>query len=149
MARMCSGTECASLMKSSYGMNESSSPRIRHTVWRSGNSDAISPFNISSNGALSLVNEAAGVINASAANNQLVLSNIAIINRGLIEATGAAGLLIQGAVITNAGSGAITAGNGSHVDLQAATVDGGFLTTSGTGVIQAVDNASVLDGSDR
>src|SRR6185437_1111395 len=80
-------------------------------------------------GGLTLVNLSGGTINATATNTQLVLhtTSHAVINQGLIEATGSAGLLVNGTTIDNTSGGVLSAASGSHVDLQAAVVSGGIL----------------------
>jgi hypothetical protein len=91
-------------------------------------------------GWLTIVNDAAGVIDGSSNTSQLVLStgnNSTIVNAGTIEGSGAAGLLVS-AFIANTGT--ILAVNGGVVDLSNNTViDGGKAATSGTGAI-------VIDG---
>ena len=93
-----------------------------------------------------IVNQAGGTINATAATNRLVIYDplTPVINAGLIEDTGPAGLLILNTAINNSSTiGALVAG--SHVDLQSASITGGTLATANGGVIQAIDRGSVLD----
>jgi hypothetical protein len=91
---------------------------------------------------LDLNNEKLGVVNATGAVNPLIIDN-AIVNAGLLEATGAAGLQLTD-VVTNSPTGTIEAGDGSLVDLFD-TVNGGTLKTLGTGIIFSQD--ARLDGS--
>ena len=99
------------------------------------------------NAQLTLVNQAAGVINASAAGNALVLntSGHTVTNAGLIEATGAGGLTIQNTTVDNS-TGGVLFGAGGTVRLTSATLLGGVLKTSGAGVITTTDRGSVLNG---
>ena len=102
---------------------------------------------ISSTGALALVNQSGGIINATGKLNALRITTpgVAVTNGGLIEATGAAGLDIAATTVNGAG-GTILAANGSVVRLEAATIAGGTLQTSGTGVFVA-SGGSTLDGT--
>ncbi len=92
---------------------------------------------------LTLVNQAAGVIDATGG-NALFLNTGAntIANAGLIETTGAGGLSIQSAV-NNVG-GVIQAGTGGSIGLSAVVI-GGTLKTTGTGYFTS--NAATLDGT--
>ena len=102
------------------------------------------------NGQMTLVNQAAGVVNATGA-NALILNTTGetVINAGLLEATGAGGLLIQSTTVDDSTGGVILANTGSVVNLAGADIIGGTLKTSGTGVIEtaASDRASQLDGT--
>lgn len=102
---------------------------------------------ISSTGALALVNQSGGIINATGTLNPLRITTpgVAVTNGGLIEATGAAGLDIAATTVNGAG-GTILAANGSVVRLEAATIAGGTLQTSGTGIFVA-SGGSTLDGT--
>jgi hypothetical protein len=101
------------------------------------------------NGALSVDNQAAGIINATGTAAALVINTGggSFSNEGLIEDTGPAGLQINnGTIILNTGTIAAF-GAGSHVDLNNAntTIEGGKVSTSGGGVIQST-NIGTLDG---
>ena len=73
---------------------------------------------------MTLINQAAGVINAVGANALLLnTSSQTVINAGLIEATGAGGLTIQGTAVNNSG-GTLKANTGSVVTLQNVNVIG-------------------------
>ncbi len=94
---------------------------------------------------LTLVNGAAGTIDATGVNNALILNTSAIttINAGLIEETGTAGLVIDSS-ISNTGTGHILASVGV-VTLNNGTIQGGTLTSSGGGQFNI--NNGALDGS--
>jgi hypothetical protein len=86
------------------------------------------------------------VIDSSGGNALIVdTPNAAVANTGTLEATAAGGLLIQNIAVDNAG-GVISA-DGGNVNLQSATITGGTLETSNGGVINAINNASTLDGT--
>ena len=95
---------------------------------------------------LTLINGAAGVIDATGAANQLVVgTGSTIVNDGLIEATGAAGMALASTVL-NSGGGTILVTTGSVIDLNGADIEGGLLKSTGTG--QFVGNGqTTLDGS--
>jgi len=116
-------------------------------------------------GGLVLVNDASGVIDASGAANALVLYTgaDAITNKGLIEATGAGGLVIDSNVkqsgkgeiklldgatmsLNNASitGGGIVVGSGSDLALANFSLTGVTLSTTGSGVITA--GGGTLDG---
>ncbi len=95
-------------------------------------------------GGLTLINGAAGVIDATGTNNQLVIITGAVVtNNGLIEATGAAGLALQSTVSNTTGT--ILAA-GSTIYLNGADVQGGLLKSTGTGQLSA-NGQTTLDGS--
>ena len=98
------------------------------------------------NADLTLVNN--GTINANASPTvlnaplELYSGSGGITNTGTLEATNGGDLYIYGSAVTNSGSGAVikavgadSSGNASYVLLNAATINGGTLTTSGAGVI--------------
>ena len=75
-----------------------------------------------------------------------MIAGLAVVkNSGLLEATGSAGLLINGE-IDGSGGGIIEANNGSQVVLSGVTIIGGTLKTVGTGEINVL-GFSELDGS--
>ena len=104
---------------------------------------------VSDTGLLTLHNDFNGTINATGTNALLVgindrLSFGQVTNDGLMEASGAGGLVFQLADITNT-AGVIQANNGSHVDLSGLVrISGGTLSTNGSGVIQSVAGDGVL-----
>ena len=91
----------------------------------------------------------AGLVSATGANAVLLnTGGTGVVNTGVLQDTGAGGLLIQNTAVDNTGGGRIVAaGAGAHVDLQTATIIGGTLATTGGGVIQTVDRGSVLRGA--
>ena len=89
-----------------------------------------------------LTEKAGAVINATGANNALELTG-AITNKGLIKATGAAGLDVSGTVDDTSG-GTLEALAGSSVRL-VGSVSGGTLTAVGGG--QLIAKGGTLDGT--
>jgi fibronectin-binding autotransporter adhesin len=109
-------------------------------------SDTISGSGQIGLGQTGLDNQSAGIIDATGTNNNLVLDFGAYTatNAGLIEATGPAGLQIQNGTLTQTGTGSIKAvGAGHNVNLSNETIRGGTLATSGGGVIQSINNATL------
>jgi hypothetical protein len=97
---------------------------------------------------LTIVNQAKGVINADGVTSQLSINmSNTLLNHGLLEATGAAGLALAGQTIDSALGGTILAATGSRIDLSTVTLKGGTLKTAGTGFWSFDDASSVLDGS--
>jgi hypothetical protein len=93
------------------------------------------------NGALGFTNASAGTVNADISGQTMVLNGSgALVNAGLLEATGG-GILQISSNVANTG-GTIMASSGT-VDV-GATVTGGMLTTAGTGTLQTLGPA-VLD----
>ncbi len=99
------------------------------------------------NGRLTLINQAAGVIDATGV-AALILDakNATLVNAGLIEATGAGGLNIKKTTIDNGSTGIILAGVGAKVRLQGADIIGGTLKSSGSGKIVTGSGVNILDG---
>jgi len=94
-------------------------------------------------GQLTLINDAAGIIDANDSNTLTLSSNgSTITNLGLIEATGTGGLSIQTAV--NSTGGTILAAN-ADVYLNGATMVGGLLSGTGSGAF-IVNGNSTLNG---
>jgi hypothetical protein len=100
------------------------------------------------NGGMQLINDAAGVIDASGSGNALIVNLGKFVNAGVVEDTGSAGLVLNSTTIGNAG--AVRAiGAGTHIDLQnGATIRGGNVTATGGGIVQ-VDGgfAGTLNGT--
>ena len=96
-------------------------------------------------GTLTFVNGTAGKVIADDQNALVVnTGTVAVINNGLMEATGPGGLVLQATIQNNSG-GKVTAAGG-NVLLQSATIAGGTLASSGGGAI--IDQgSSTLDGS--
>jgi hypothetical protein len=76
--------------------------------------------------------------------NMVTYSYGGLLNGGLIEATGKAGLDIAATTVVNAGT--ILAADGSIVRLESAAVQGGTLSTAGSGIV-LVSGGSTIDGS--
>jgi hypothetical protein len=86
--------------------------------------------NIGSN-QMTLVNN--GTINGNASSGLTIQASGGTTNAGLIEATNGGSLTLLGGTITNTGTGSISAGAGTTVNLtNGVTVTGGSLTGSGT-----------------
>ena len=99
-------------------------------------------------GTLTLINAAAGIIDASAATS-LVLntSGEVVTNSGLIESTSTGGLVIQSTTINSSTGGTILAASG-NVFLNGSTLAGGTINSTGTGAIYVNGGQSAtLDGS--
>ena len=87
-----------------------------------------------------------GVVNASSASQQLVVAGArSLVNAGLMEATGAGGLLLSGIALDNT-AGQITAAANATVRLRAASITGGHINTAPGGKVEVIDRSSVLDG---
>jgi hypothetical protein len=100
------------------------------------------------NNPLALTNESAGIIDA----NQSVALVIAtggpaLVNAGLIEATGTGGLVVFNSTIDNTGGTLLASGAGHNVDLQGSDIVGGLLRGTGGGLFVASGGAT-LDGSE-
>ena len=101
-------------------------------------------------GTLTLINGVAGVIDASAASNALVLGNgsAAITNSGLIESTGTGGLTILNVTVDDTSGGTLLV-RGGNLNLQGATVLGGTLAVAGAGGTFIDNGGATLDGSSK
>jgi len=90
---------------------------------------------ISAPGSGSFTNQ--GTVNANQTNPLLInVGNGTVVNTGTLEATSGATLELENGAFTNTG-GTIHADPGSVVSLASATINGGTLTTSGTGTVQS------------
>ena len=99
-------------------------------------------------GQLTLINDKAGVIDADDTTPLLLnTGNATLANFGLIEATGSGGLQINNTTIDDSKGGSLLAATGSAVSLASATIIGGLLRTTGTGVFQTLDSATLLDAT--
>ena len=91
----------------------------------------------------------AGVITANVANATLTIDPIdgegGLVNTGTLRAENGGNLQLNTSNYNNQ-AGTIAALNGSAVSLSNATIQGGLLTTTGTGTITGI-NSSLLDGS--
>ncbi len=96
-------------------------------------------------GRMTLVEGAAAVIDAT---GKIVLDTAGevLTNHGLMEATGTGTLSIVSTTVDQAADGVIQATAGARVVLTNDRVEGGFLRTSGTGVIQTAGDRTMLDG---
>ena len=107
---------------------------------------------IFSNGNLTLVNDAAGVVDATG-DNALNIGNITVKNLGLLESTtGTGGLALSQTTIDNTDGGAVDSGRiaaeGGNVLIQSGVdVIGGTLSSAAGSEIEVVSTGSVLDGS--
>ena len=88
--------------------------------------------------------KAPGTINATGT-SALTLDPKIVTNAGLMEGTGKGGLTLSATTVAN--SGTILATASSRVLLKGATIKGGTLMTSGTGVIETTLGVNVLDGT--
>ena len=96
-------------------------------------------------GQMTLVNKAAGIIDANQAADLLLTSGGApITNAGLIESTSTGGLTVS-TVIDSSSGGTILAAGG-NVYLTGGTLAGGLVTTSSGGTV-VVTSTATLDGS--
>ena len=93
---------------------------------------------------IELTNEKAGVINANQ-KTALILYSSDIVNNGLMEGTGAGGLMIFNSTVDNALGKIIANGKGAGVTLAGGSIEGGTITTANGGVIQTAGNGN-LDG---
>ena len=110
---------------------------------------------------IEFINESAGVINANGTNaltitpttNSAVVSpnGGGFVNQGLLEATGAGGLVLNGGQLNNVGATIEAIGSGNNVTLESnVTISGGTLSDSGGGLIQtAISNSATLDGTSQ
>jgi hypothetical protein len=112
------------------------------------NSDTIAGTGFIGARSMTLVNEAGGVIKASATGDLAVnTKGETLANDGLLESglTGAF-LVLNSTTIDQSGGGTIAATAG-RVDLQNATIIGGTFATSGTGLIRLNSGASTIDAT--
>jgi len=91
---------------------------------------------------LTLINDSSGVINANASKALTIKTGNAVINNGIMEATGSGGLHVED-IVNQLGGGTIEAvGASAHVDLDKAFIIGGTLATSGNGQIKITAGSS-------
>ena len=101
--------------------------------------------------AMALTNQAAGLIDANVSGQALKVdpSAAGAVNRGTMRASGGGVLQLLSGTFDN-GSGTIAALDGSTVELDYAHIQGGLLTTIGSGLIKVTSgnaNAAILDGA--
>ena len=90
------------------------------------------------NGGLTVVNGAAGKIDANVTGETLAMNGGGgITNAGLLEATNGGGLAFGSTAVNNAGGNLTASGTGSVVSLTNTSVTGGTLNTSGGGAIES------------
>ena len=120
-------------------VNGSSLYNVDNTIRGSGDIDL---------GRLALTNEAGGTINATSASKTLLIESGTLTNKGLVTATGAGGLTLNGVTVAQSGAGTLKAvGSGRHVDVVSATIKGGTITTSGGGEIRVGAFTNTFDGT--
>ncbi len=109
--------------------------------------NTISGAGLLSGNQMALINEAAGVIDATGVLT-LDLPGAKMVNDGLLKATTPTGVLDICAVIDGSGGGTIAAGDGARVLLDGADIVGRTLRTSGSGVVEIGTNvpSATLDG---
>jgi Ca2+-binding RTX toxin-like protein len=95
--------------------------------------------------ALSLINQTAGVIDATGAVNALSIGAVSLTNKGLLAADGAGGLVLTSGEIENTGGTISATGAGAHVDLDKVSLRGGTLTTASGGVINVIGDVNLED----
>ena len=97
------------------------------------------------NNGLTLVNQAAGIVNANGGGT-LSLNSASIMNTGLLEST--AGALAISTITNNSGGTISATGAGTVQLVNGANIQGGAISTTGGGVLGAAANNNVtLDGS--
>ncbi|HEV2363575.1 MAG TPA: hypothetical protein VGS12_05175 [Caulobacteraceae bacterium] len=94
---------------------------------------------------LTVINDAKGIIKANGA-LALVLTGAGITNAGAIKDAINSAMIVSSTTVANAG-GLLKAKDGAVLTLQGATIEGGTLSTVGSGVIETSSNGASLDGS--
>ena len=88
-----------------------------------------------------LINQAAGTINANALGRALTINGVFTSNQGLMEATGGGRLNFTNGIIANQGGTILANGSGAEVVLNLSTITGGAITADGGSV--SISNATV------
>ena len=109
---------------------------------------------------IEFINQSAGVIDATSATNALIITPTTqsavvnpngggFVNQGLLEATAAGGLVLNGGQFNNKAAMIEAVGSGNNVTLEnSVTISGG--TLSGSGLFQtAAGHAATLDGTSQ
>src|SRR6202050_4457155 len=99
---------------------------------------------------LTVINSAAGTIDANVPGAGLYMDPNSLTNQGLLEATNGGVLQLVGTTFDNAGANIISNGSGSIVEfLSTPTIQGGTLTTVGGAALGTLvsGNNATLDGS--
>jgi hypothetical protein len=102
--------------------------------------------------AMSVVNQAGGIINANSTGGPLTTTlefnpGVTATNQGLMEATNSGVLYITNATINNAGGNITANGATATVELQNADIQGGTLNNLNGATFETVGNTTTLDGS--
>jgi hypothetical protein len=98
-------------------------------------------------GSLTLINGAAGVIDANlSAGLTLNVGTVAIANSGLIEATAAGVLSVNSTTINDTTGGTLLAG-GANVYLNSATIIGGIVSSTGSAAVIANNGTNLFNGA--
>ena len=95
----------------------------------------------------SLINQAAGVVDATFGTFTVGTGAAVVSNQGLIEATDTGALLVTGSTINNADGVIKSDGSNAVIYLRSATIEGGTITATNGGTIRALDSGVTLDGS--
>ena len=108
---------------------------------------------------IAFINEASGLIDATGTAHALIVTPGAVVgtngggfvNQGLLEATAAGGLVLNGGQFNNLGGTIVASGAGDDVYLQAGViVSGGLLESTGGAVVSTVGgNTTTLDGTSQ
>ena len=130
--------------------------------------EVITNFNDNINGAgqlgvsnsIEFINQIGGIVNATSSTTSLIISPTAVVsvtaprgggfvNQGLLEATGAGGLVLNGGQFNNSGGQILASGAGNSVFLQVGVIiSGGVINGGGGGVVTTVaGNTATLDGA--
>ena len=98
-------------------------------------------------GSITLINGAAGVIDANlSAGLTLNVGTVAIANSGLIEATAAGVLSVNSTTINDTTGGTLLAG-GANVYLNSATIIGGVVSSTGSAAVIANTGTNLFNGA--
>ncbi|MGA3077543.1 MAG: hypothetical protein ABSG56_28160, partial [Bryobacteraceae bacterium] len=120
----------------------SSMTNVNNTISGSGNIG---------NGAMAFTNDAGGIVDAVSSTGHTLTINTGAAtatNLGLMEASSGGNLVLDGTIVNTNGTinGTLEALNGGVVTLNSSTINGGTLTTAGTGVI-TVAGIAELNGA--
>jgi hypothetical protein len=96
-------------------------------------------------GGLSFVNDAAGVVDAEGSNRLTLKSHAALVNDGLLTASDHGALVLNDVTVANAGT--IGAKSGAKIVLQSVDVEGGLISSAGSGEVVTNNAHNVIDGS--
>ena len=92
-----------------------------------------------------------GTVNSNYSGHTLVLQTYNMSNNGLFEATGTSTLAITGIAVTQSATAQILSAVGTAVNLTNATINGGKITSAGSGVINTsnanFNNANITTGT--